>query len=342
MLNINNNTKTKSASKKEQFFQLKENRVLDAYARGSLNAKGAIEFWFAIRYAPGWKATVRPDDLRRLFVKKGRSMGLSTLMKALWDLKSEGVINWTSQKTVEVEISAHNHVPNVDEGVKKIENAEIIAATDSQNLGENSSKSCEDFQDVVENPKILETANKILWREKSEGLSEQGSGNSPDLTDLDKNKYKQQAFVVGENYFLEEEDWQVGDDWPVLEIDSSTESTHLGLEENTPSGIKKVENLINTTLNSQSQVDYLDDVGVAREKVEALGIEWRLVIHDVKMNLHHLDKAIQAFKEAKLCRCGVLPPAPLLHAPCMRLSPHKAPSSLWQLSQFETKSFDWD
>ncbi len=300
MLNINNNTKTKSASKKEQFFQLKENRVLDAYARGSLNAKGAIEFWFAIRYAPGWKATVRPDDLRRLFVKKGRSMGLSTLMKALWDLKSEGVINWTSQKTVEVEISAHNHVPNVDEGVKKIENAEIIAATDSQNLGENSSKSCEDFQDVVENPKILETANKILWREKSEGLSEQGSGNSPDLTDLDKNKYKQQAFVVGENYFLEEEDWQVGDDWPVLEIDSSTESTHLGLEENTPSGIKKVENLINTTLNSQSQVDYLDDVGVAREKVEALGIEWRLVIHDVKMNLHHLDKAIQAFKEAKL------------------------------------------
>ncbi|NET12282.1 MAG: hypothetical protein F6K08_05170 [Okeania sp. SIO1H6] len=333
MLTINNNTKTKSASKKEQFFQLKENRVLDAYARGSLNAKGAIEFWFAIRYAPGWKATVRPDDLRKLFVKKGRPMGLSTLMKALWNLQSEGLINWTSQKTVEVEISANHYAKNVDEGVKKIEEAEIIATSDSQNLGENSSKSCEDFQDVVENPKILETENKILWREKSEGLSGKGCGNSPDLTDLDQNKYKQQALVVGENYFLEEEDWQVGDDWPEIEIDSSTESTDLGLEENTSSGMKNVENRINTSLNSQSQIkidsseestdlgleentpsgikkvdriinnslnnfDYPDDVGVAMEKVEALGIEWKLVQHDVKMNLHHLDKAIQAFKEA--------------------------------------------
>ncbi len=232
-------------------------------------------------------------------------MGLSTLMKALWDLKSEGIINWTSQKTVEVEISAHNHVQNVDEGVKNIEEAEIIATTNSQNLGENfqilevSSKSCKKFQNSGDNHKILETGNKILWREKSEDLSDKACGNSPDLTNSDQISNKQQAFVVGENYyFSEEEDWPVGDDWPVLEIDSSGESTDLGLEENTPAGIKKVEKIINTSLNSQSQVDYPDDVALAREKVEALGIEWRLVIHDVEMNLHHIDKAIQAFKEA--------------------------------------------
>ncbi|NEQ40127.1 MAG: hypothetical protein F6K40_29355 [Okeania sp. SIO3I5] len=51
-----------------------------------------------------------------------------------------------------------------------------------------------------------------------------------------------------------------------------------------------------TDNNSQSVAS--DEMAVAEKRVTALGIEWKLVKHDVCQNIHYLDEAIQIFKQA--------------------------------------------
>ncbi len=123
---MNNSTSSNGNQRTQQHCRLTVDRVIELYQFGYLTAKGALCLWVEVKLAEGWKTTISPKQIQKLFSKNNKPMPRSTFWHSMNSLVEDGKIYFDQPSRLHIKRVFSSQSSDDNDSGSNIESSKIL------------------------------------------------------------------------------------------------------------------------------------------------------------------------------------------------------------------------